>query len=258
VIDVLPEALGDRYNPTAKIRVHVSRKTENGLERDTSPQIQIVPLGQAASDFQPEIDAPNQAFLSKQIVSLDGHVFVEWSASKRLAIATFSQGGGPPTGSPVNGAPITAGSADGNLMIFFEGRGDAAYKRGDHAEVRVITTRQPGIDKDLSESTEPGAEPRGYAFSLGSNGPLPLDNKPTLVISYDKRTELDDGEPVIHRLLENGKWQPIPSYRPRGAWYVAAPLNEETAPGLTRANVPNEARVERFRIFLVRRRFPTP
>jgi hypothetical protein len=258
LIDVLPATL-DKHSTSAAIQVRVIRKIGGILELDSLPKIQFFPLGHpdtAGAELSPITpDMDQDTFLSPAAVSLDGHVLVEWPDRKDLAIATFSQGGGPPTGSPVNGAPITAGSADGNLMIFFESRGETVYKRGDHAEVRVITTRQPGLEPDLYPVNGLGAEPRGYAFSLGSNGPLPLEHKPTLVISYDKQTELDDGEPVVHRMDATGTWQPVPTYRPRGAWYVAAPLNEDTAPNLTKAVIDKnkEVRVERFRIFLVRR-----
>lgn len=142
---------------------------------------------------------------------------------------------------------MTPGSSEGNLMICFQDLGEYPDKNTHHGEVRVVTTRWPGnAPSELSS----GAQARSYVYTLCSNGPIPIDYAPTLVMFYDRRAELDDGEAVIHRLDDDGTWMPIISYRPSGAWYVAAPLDLKTTRRLIDPDLPDsQPRVEHVRLY---------
>jgi len=258
IIDVMPEqidALPERNevalpdDRTGRIRVcvyHPDTMAPYGDEAD----IYIFPLDQVNSSddkgFDPIYLKVGEATPDR--VSLDGHVLIKLPDDK-FVIATYSQGGGPPTGSPTGGTPMTPGSAEGNLMIFFTNQGEYPNGNVHHSAIRIVTTRWPGGALNHLPS---GADARSYTYSLCSNEALPSEYQPTLSLFYDKRTELQDGEAVIHRQDDNGIWQPITSYRPGGAWYVASPLDHNTAPRLVDPDPPkNGLRVERYRLYLI-------
>ena len=135
-------------------------------------------------------------------------------------------------------------------MIFFADRGD--YPQTHFSRIRIVTTRLSGMQATFKDA-ELGVdvEARSYAFSLSSNEPLPVEYLPTLVLAYDKRAELNDGEPFIYR-QQGGRWVRITSYRPANGSYVAAPLNQRTAPNLFAPNPDAErGRVEHYRLFFV-------
>jgi hypothetical protein len=178
--------------------------------------------------------------------ALDGHVLVKWrdQMDDRLIINTFSQGGGPPTGTPTGPPPISAGSSEGNVMLFFEDKG----LRPDYSKVRIVTTRLYGVPYELPTH----AQARGYGFSLSSTTPLPIELNPTIVMYYDKSAELADGDAIIHQQADDGTWIPIPTYRPAEAWYVAAPLNADTAKKLVSLDIKSpQDRVEHYRLYWV-------
>jgi hypothetical protein len=237
-VEILPQTVGRYDDPTTKIAVRVS-----GVPKD-QVQITLFPLD------QPQSIALAEGQASTEPVALDGHVLVSWGDSNHMIIVNFSQGGGPPTGSPVGATPMTAGSSEGNLMIYFADRGD--YPQTHFSRIRIVTTRLPGKDAIIKDA-ELGVdvEARSYAFCLSSNEPLPVEYLPTLVLAYDKRAELDGGEPFIYR-KQADQWVRIISYRPSNASYVAAPLNAQTAPDLFVPNPDTEkGRVEHFRLFFV-------
>jgi hypothetical protein len=239
-IEILPQTVERYDDPTTRIAVRVS-----GVPKD-QVRITLFPLDQPQG-----IDLQNGR-ASPGPVALDGHVLVSWGDRNQMIIVNFSQGGGPPTGSPVGATPMTAGSSEGNLMIFFADRGD--YPQTHFSRIRIITTRLLGMDAHIRDA-ELGVdvEARSYVFSLSSNEPLPVEYLPTLVLAYDKRAELDDGTPFIYRYDEKqGQWVRITSYAPANAWYVAAPLNQQTAPNLFKPISDTEkGRVERYRLFFV-------
>jgi hypothetical protein len=71
---------------------------------------------------------------------------------------------------------------------------------------------------------------------------------------YDKSAELADGDAIIHRQVDDGTWQPIPTYRPAEAWYVAAPLNNDTATKLVSLDIKSpQDRVEHYRLYWIPR-----
>jgi hypothetical protein len=238
LVEIMPQPVESYDDPTTKIAVRVS-----GVPQD-QVQITLFPLD------QPQGIELEEGKATTDPVALDGHVLVSWGGPNQLIIVNYSQGGGPPTGSPVGATPMTAGSSEGNLMIFFADRGD--YPQTHFSRIRIVTTRLPGMDATIKDAElDVDVEARSYAFSLSSNEPLPVEHLPTLVLAYDKRAELNDGEPFIYRKQE-GQWVRITSYRPPNASYVAAPLNQHTAPNLFVPNPDTDnGRVEHYRLFFV-------
>ena len=166
-------------------------------------------------------------------------------------ITSFSQGGSPPSGGAFGGSapvPITAGSSDGMVMLFFdEIKDDVHPANGNRARsqqsaqshedklleyslVKVITTISNGVHGKLPH---PEAQPKSYAFSLAGNRRLPLECSPTLAIHYDTPSECEllSGDLLICR-LEDGYWKEQPTYVPAGATVAAAPLTLATVPDL--------------------------
>jgi hypothetical protein len=252
VIDVLPEPVDALDARTAPLRVRVSAQGAGGLESCPVERLLVFPLDQVNSPAGAGAARHDvtEGGATEQPVSLDGHVLALLPGGA-CAIATYAQGGGPPTGSPTGGTPLTPGSSDGNLLVFFEDQGEYPDNNEHHGALRVVTTRWPG---GAAASLPGGGEARSYAYTLCSNGPLPLEYLPTLSLFYDRRAEIGDNEAVIHRQDDAGEWRPIASYRPSGAWYVAAPLDRDTAPRMVQPEPPGGGpRVERYRLFVLPR-----
>lgn len=203
-----------------------------------APTAWLAPLGYPCR--QVHLDAAGPLWRSEpiRVECLDGHVLVQCSEST-FTICTFSQGGGPGSNTPSGPPPISGGSSDGNLMIFFS---DEEPGR-DYSTTRVVTTRLQGV-----AGAPDGAEPRSYVFSLCSNEPLPEQLHPTLILHYDNAGQ-PPGVLRIHR-WEDGGWRPIPTFEQPGRSYAAAPLTSKkarTAPNLVEYRATE--RVERYRLF---------
>ncbi|HEU4321691.1 MAG TPA: hypothetical protein VFS21_00945 [Roseiflexaceae bacterium] len=176
-------------------------------------------LGFAADDWVSEL---------VRLPSLDGHVlaFVEGG----VMIHTFSQGGGPPSHGGVDANPVTAGSSDGNIMLFFR---DDGWKEGDpgnhdYSDVKVITTLCLGA-KYAPPSKAGPAPMQSYLYTIASTKPLPEELRPTLVMFYDPEVVPEDGEPQIYRLREDSGWEDIETYSSPNNSYVAIQLSHRTA-----------------------------
>ena len=245
LIDVLPGPVKPN-DPMAEIRVRVINTGKSPLRRAwIFPFGQLQPEARIAIDWsdQPDWTSPPQS-----VPTLDGHVLLRWEDGT-LAIGTFSQGGGPATHIPGPPPSITAGSSEGNVMLFFENREQDL----DHSDVRVVTTLVPGGQPQLPN----GAKARSYVFSLASNQPLPQQLNPTLIMHYDATAARDGGDLLIHRQMgdDGTKWEPLPTYLPPGSSFAATPLNAETATKLV-ALTPGSERVERYRLYLTPRKVP--
>lgn len=227
LVDVVPsEELRDN-GQMAKIAVNVVSEGSSAW---------IFPLGYG----DPQQIETNQF---TEVPTLDGHVLVTWNDGSQLVISSFSQGGNPQTGTPTGGPPITAGSSEGNSMLFFADK----HLRRDYSSTKIVTTLiHTAAELDRLPD---GAQARGYAFSLSCNTALPTELDPTLILYFDRDSVNDGGDLVIYRQDElNGeKWTEIPTYQPRNSFFVAAPLNAETAERLV-ANKP-DARIERYRLY---------
>lgn len=233
-VDVIPLACAADA-PTAKITVQI-----HGNQPD---RVWLFPLGEL-SNYELSADADTKGVWETQgcdLKTLDGHVLLRWNNGKTL-ICTFSQGGGPATHVAVQSSPITAGSAEGNVMIFFKNT-DASQRYGN---VRVITTLVHGSPDALQGNVEP----RSYLFSIAGNEPLPINLTPTLIMYFDSAAADAGGDLIIHRLDTNNQWQPMPTYIPSGSSFAAMPMNEATATNLLARTTP---RVEHYRLFWVPR-----
>lgn len=247
LIDVLPQVRTDAPDKpdTAFVRVRVQSRS------DELPQaVWLFPFGQ---DHAPLLmgrpDTADWYSAPQHVPTLDGHVLAQWANGQRL-LTTFSQGGGPPTHGPVTGAPVTAGSSDGNIMIFFRDEDwsdpadapDGQNHNNDYSHIKVVTTIMQGVEPDTNPAT------RSYVYSLASTHALPTTLSPTLVMYYEAAS-LDYGTPQIARLtadgagvtvLNNGHVKP-------GCGYIAVALDATTAPSLINDPVAGP-RVERYRI----------
>jgi hypothetical protein len=251
-IAVVPDAM-ETPGKLARVRVRVD--SDNARLPD---QVRIFPLGQARAEDAFAFGAPDRSDWispSHDVPTLDGHVLLRWDDGT-LLISSFSQGGGPATGSPNPANPLTAGSSDGKALLFFYDENRAAAYAADpstfvshtpqidYSGVKVITTMIYGLRGAAPE----GAHGLGTAFSMAANAALPSSLTPTLVLYYDTPDERDllAGNVRICRLID-GVWTPLPTYLPAGYPFAVAPLTLETAGSLVAEDVP--ARIEYYRIF---------
>ncbi len=246
-VDVLPQSVeGAARDPVAV----AARIEAHGPKPDA---VQIYPCGPHAP-LAPlalrDLDAAALITEARPVPHLDGHVLLRW-ADDAFFVASYSQGGGP--NSTTGGRlPITAGSAEGNAMLFFV-EPDNRQPRPSPApdappdkdeQVRIVTTTLIGGAQRLPE----GAEARSYIFSLASNVLL-MDYTATLVLYYDRDARERRGDLLIYRWdTQEQRWTLHVTYAP-ALPYVALPLQKGlgTAPSLTgeRGAPP----VERYRIY---------
>ncbi len=250
LVDVVPHIVdGGAGNPNS---MYVAVR----IKSDTPPEsVWVFPLGGNcdALDFG-RPDSSDWLSETQLIPTLDGHVLLRW-AGGRVQVATFSQGGGPPTHGPIGFSPVTAGSSNGNLMIFFRDEdwhdpedppnGRAKKKANtDYSEVKVVTTLLPGVDPRLPGRFTDAT--RGYVYSLAASTALPLELTPTLVMYYDAQRRAENVTPRIYHEVD-GHWEELACYPSPRCGYVAVPLDEVSAPRLV-VKDPDGPRVERYRI----------
>lgn len=191
------------------------------------------------------IPTNNSQWLSEPIdlPTLHGHILAEWANGKTM-IYSFSQGGDPEGHSGVNAPPVTAGSADGNVMLFFEEL-SADAKENNSKDLNIITTLTQAGSRDEQQGS--------HIYSLASNKPLPQEYSPTLVLYYDNPSTgpgaTYDHKPILRRLADDGRWQELPeSYARAGNSFVAIPLTGKTAPKLTEKHSAS-ASVESYQLY---------
>ncbi|HWQ14350.1 MAG TPA: hypothetical protein VNL77_16240 [Roseiflexaceae bacterium] len=254
VIDVIPGKLardaGKKAGTTARVSVRVS-VSGAGQTLPEHGEVWLLPAGQPPLDGrpldrQPDDRAPSWSTDVHDVTTLDGHVLVRWD--NKLMIAGYSHGGNPPSSTPANAPPITAGSSDGTVMLFFDegspGRNDS------YSEVKVATVTACGA---LGAPPHPQARPWGPPVSLGANAALPGHLCPTLLLRYEQpgERELLTGDLLVCR-LEGHSWAPQPTYLRAGTTLAAMPLTAETA-GRLLADELAEPRVERYQLYWVPR-----
>jgi len=251
-VDVIPRPIPILFTPgtpTMQADVYVQVETA----RKKPDQIQIYPAGYSSTDQATPLawvsDQVGVTSIDRKVPNLDGHVLLRWTNPSTpwegLFIVSYSQGGGPNT-SGGGRLPITAGSADGNAMVFFRDNDPPLSKKpGSQPDegVRIVTTTLTVGQQVLSN----GAEARSYVFSLASN--TDLSGFPaTLVLYYDREATKRGGDLLIHRWdAANTKWVSLTTYAPLLP-YVAIPLMPvaATAPALVQNS---ETAVERYRVF---------
>jgi hypothetical protein len=241
LIQVVPQQMNPAHQ-RASVRVQVIA--------DKHPdQVWVFPLGGAESAIQMQHQQGSTVWESapNRNTTLDGHVLARWG-QEHLLIVPFSQGGGPPSNGAFAPVPITAGSADGGVMIFFYDKNRHAREKEDEfSRVKVVTTTN-----NAAYGTRPNLSwrPYSYPFTIASNGPLPLECVPTLVVRHEQpgERELLTGDLLIGR-LQGDQWTVQPTYLPAGAPFVAMPLTDTTAPGLFH----QRGGIEHYQVFWVPR-----
>jgi hypothetical protein len=166
-----------------------------------------------------------------------------------IMINPYSQGGGPASSPNVPRSPITAGSADGEALLFFDT--DTKVTPADkkkYARVRVVTTTLP----ILPVAPPQDAIQLSSAFGIVSNQALPQDLSPTLVILTDS-DQIDGLDVFIHQLdMKTNQWTRLHTYVQPSRSFVAAPLDADTAPGLLKKRAGSSF-VDYFCLFAVQR-----
>ncbi|MGQ9927844.1 MAG: hypothetical protein ACUVS4_13360 [Chloroflexaceae bacterium] len=246
-VDVLPQALeGSARDPAAV----AARVEAHGLKPDAVQIYPCGPHGPLAPLALRDLNATTLLTAARPVPHLDGHVLLRWG-DNAFFVASYSQGGGP--NSTTGGRlPITAGSADGNAMLFFVTPDNhppqaalAPDAPPDNDErVRIVTTTLIGGPQRLAE----GAEARSYIFSLASNALL-MDYTATLALYYDRDARERRGDLLIYRWdAQEQRWKWQITYAP-ALPYVALPLQKGlgTAPALTGEG--GDTPVERYRIY---------
>jgi hypothetical protein len=238
-IDVLPSRM-DADQPDAQV-AQVSVRVLSD-DRARPEQVWMFPHGQIDPADVIALGAPDRPdwiSAAQTVTSLDGHVLLRW-ADGSILIYTYSQGGGPSTHIPPGPPSISAGSSEGNVMLFFE----RDQQGRDYSAIRVVTTLLHGMPYKLPS----GQQARSYTFSIAGNEPLPIALNPTLIMYFDQSAVAEGGDLIIYRQLSDGSWQPAATYQPSGSSFVAMPIRIETAETLV-ALKPLERRVERYRIY---------
>jgi hypothetical protein len=243
-VDVIPQPLGGSSQAELYVRVEAVQQPTD---------VRIYPSGRK-SGVAIRWDSIQGVSQPEPVPHLDGHVLLRWRDPDRrydpLFLCSYSQGGGPTTSA--GGRPsISAGSSEGNAMLFFLGP-DEAKEIGEtvvvpvgETGVRIVTTVLPAHQLSTSQAD---IESRSYIFSVASNSDL-TDYTATLVLYYDRSAPKQRGDLMIRRWdAQNRGWERLTTIAPAELAYVAIPLRHdlETAPSLMDANGP---RVERYRIF---------
>lgn len=179
------------------------------------------------------------------VPSLDGQVLVSWG--RHRMVVSYSHGGNPPSSTPASAPPITAGSSDGSVMLFFDE--DASERHKDYSTIKVVTAVETGVQGRLPH---PAARPWGPAVSLAANAALPGHLSPTLLLRCELPSEREQltGDLLICR-LDGEAWAPQPTYLRPGSQVAAMPVTADTAPSLVDAGA--DPRIERFQLFWVPR-----
>ena len=149
---------------------------------------------------------------------LDGLVVVH-EGDNIHAVLDYSQGGGPATTIPVGGGLLTAGSANGEALIFFKSDAtgaDYVVKAQQHDHIHIVTT-----NLEAMQTTGNGITLVSDIFCVASNAALPSEIHPTLVLLHKQR---GTSKGVAICRLNNGTWQKLVTYTDPDANYVATTL----------------------------------
>jgi hypothetical protein len=156
---------------------------------------------------------------SAKLSSLDGHILL-MNDAHQVTVAAYSIGGGPASVGVPWPAPITAGSSEGNAMIFFYDKQASVPPLPDEATL-TVTTRNYGISNGY-----PDYQTCSYTYSLVPNRPLPSEKYGTLVMAIDRTTVGEDEAVELRRFdPKSGTWaQKVPALYDAVLSNVAAPL----------------------------------
>jgi hypothetical protein len=179
-------------------------------------EVWICELGSDAAVACPQHNHDGVNWRSKEVSlqSLDGHVVLRFpnKGTPIYRVANFSQGGGPAshTGGPPPASasarsgeqvfsPIAAGSSDGNVMLFFDGRegiGSEEATQGYYDQLRIVTTRNHA----------PLAGQYGPIYAVAANDELRAEVKSTLVFHL---SQARPAQTTLVRRTATTDWQPV-------------------------------------------------
>jgi len=262
VVTVIPINRGDLVWPKVIVKVRV-------LGGTPPTNAWIVPPGKDPKKLGRNQERSYWESEFVELEELDGLVVLQYGNDMGATfwVCEYSHGGNPPTSIRKLPAPVSAGSSDGNLMLFCRTTEDSTQ----FASKRVVTTRNyatfckgspgqppnfyqfdPHMQAYTSLSGLPG-KPASYLFSVASNEDLSSDRLlPTIIMYFDINSLEDEGDPIIHRYdFQEGTWKPLLTYSPRGGFYAAIPLDKESGPTLVDPNERQGDRVEYYQLFLV-------
>jgi hypothetical protein len=274
VITVLPLVSNAATNASGTVKAPDKREIRVQVTGSSLPRrLWVFPFGQefskdeqrgGAGSYARSLDVPQGGGLTDtlEVPTLDGHILAEW-APNQLLIYPFSQGGGPPNHEPVGSSPVTAGSTDGKLMLFFYHEEDegansnpcAPEPAGSRDYLKMIATMSYG---DLAEpcAEQPQATVASYIYGLSATEVLNRDLTPTLIFFYDRPLEgpgSDFGHvPMLYRLDYDASgapcWKRLGDYcySRLHSPYVAVPLTGATAPALFGKN---GKQVDHYRLY---------
>ncbi len=254
-VDVLPEAAPKQPPLPTQLRVQVEYS-------GTLPEVFVGALGEPRvvmeKDSQAELTVAGSVRTrwvskSQNFNHLDGHVLLSWNNGEQLYINGYSHGGGPCTSGGGRCICYTAGSYEGNSMMFFLGNYDAAdnpnpvldLEKQQDQGMRIVSTVIHGGDQVLPSTA---AEARSYLFSLTSNQKLNI-NSASLVLYYDQEAPKKKGDLLIYRWDDTSGWQRLSTYAPGGQAFVCIPLDEQAPECInTQANTSGHY-INRYRIY---------
>lgn len=252
VISVVPGSLDAEQRVPVSVQLSEAPPTEAFLFQLGVPGGEELVFAEGATASEPV-----------SLSVLDGLVWMRWGDG--IAIVPFSQGGGPPFHNPAPQNPLTAGSSDGNAMLFcYDNERTAApsdtsapTENDDrYSKIKVVTTLVLGVPFTATLPGEPTV--LSYAFSLASNDAIPQELSPTLIMYYDvpesipNMDALREGSVRIYRLV-NRSWAEQQTVNPitRGSSYAATPLCYHSDSYADSTLVEEEAPTGRIEHYLV-------
>lgn len=257
-VDVLPDAQAGQ--PILPTHLRVQLET-----RGTLPQVFVGALGEARVEMQ---SASQESVTvagetrtrwistTKDFQHLDGHVLLSWNNGQQLYICGYSHGGGPCTSGGGRCICYTAGSYEGNSMMFFLGNYDASDRpqprlnlvQQQDEGMRIVSTVLHGGEQMITTGPNTVAEARSYVFSLASGQKIDK-NSASLVLYYDQDTPKKGGDLLIYRWDDTNGWRRLSTYAPSGQSFVCIPLDQQTPECINSQVNTSGHYINRYRIY---------
>jgi len=146
-VDVLPVRDGGQEQLPTKLRIQIETQTSA-----LPSEVWVAALGQTpkplTEDYRERVTYPDgnprTRWVSKgeTFFQLDGHVLLRWG--NKMYICNYSHGGGPCSGAGGRCVCYTAGSYEGNSMVFFRDNYDASDVGSNALQPELV----PMTDKD--------------------------------------------------------------------------------------------------------------
>jgi len=269
-IDVLPaerRPVTKDTQPQLPVKLRVQIETPDPL-----PEVWISALGQpltklvADSGKAPSIPLLYPGGIQRirwisdivELNHLDGHILLRWNDGS-MYICGCSHGGGACSGAGGRCVCYTAGSYEGNSMVFFRDNYDGSDREvpllnktekplDDDEGTRIVSTVMHGGQKYITLPHNVSAEAQSYIFSLGSNQPL-AKHSATLVLYYDDDARQQNGDLLIYRWEDGNGWQRLTTCAPANQSYVCIPLDTATPETSGGKNSRDDEYFDRYRIY---------